>query len=93
MAFALHLIWLGHAPPLRAMQNLCHVLNLFESELSTRQEQSVSSQSCIPLLWLNQSAWSQIIKQQVMPAKICDWHDVPQRWLDCLQDLLQGDCE
>ena len=34
MAFALHLIWLGHAPSLRAMQNLCHVLNLFESELS-----------------------------------------------------------
>ena len=93
MALALHLIWIGHAPPLRAMQNLCHVLNLFESELSTRQEQSVQSQSCIPLLWLNQSAWSQIIKQQVMPATICDWQDVPHRWLDCLQDLLQGDCE
>ncbi len=55
MALALHLIWIGHAPPLRAMQNLCHVLNLFESELSTRQEQSVQCQSCIPLLWLNQS--------------------------------------
>ena len=29
----------------------------------------------------------------MMPATICDWQDVPHRWLDCLQDLLQGDCE
>ena len=29
----------------------------------------------------------------MMPATICDWQDVPQRWLDCLQDLLQADCE
>ena len=72
MALALHMIWLGHAPPLRAMQNLFHVLSLFESELDTKHKQSVNNQSCIPLLWLNQSAWSQIVSQQVMPTKICD---------------------
>ncbi|MFM7646973.1 MAG: hypothetical protein ACKO50_02710, partial [Cyanobium sp.] len=42
-----HTIWLGGSPPLRVLDNLCHLLHL----------SSADPGGCPPLLWLDRSAW------------------------------------
>ncbi|MEB3320150.1 MAG: hypothetical protein VKI63_04335 [Cyanobium sp.] len=53
-----HTIWLGGSPPLRVLDNLCHLLR-FSSEDPT---------GCPPLLWLDRSAWHHL--QQGAPLHL-----------------------
>lgn len=88
MAHAFHTIWLGGCPPLRALENLIHLLLLFEQELPQWHQQPAQQQAPVPLLWLDQSAWDQLIEQAPLPVHPCPSHSIPECWQHCTAALL-----
>jgi hypothetical protein len=88
MAHAFHTIWLGGCPPLRALENLIHLLLLFERELPQWHQQPSEQQAPVPLLWLDQSAWDLLIEQAPLDVHPCSSHTIPERWQHCLTALL-----
>ena len=59
-----HTIWLGGCPPLRAQENLLHLLRL-------------DPPSTVPLLWLDRSAWEALRHQAPLAVQAAGGGDVP----------------
>lgn len=59
MPLPFHAIWLGSSPPLRVLDNLCHLLQLSATD----------PPGCWPVLWLDHSAWQSLQQHSALPLQ------------------------
>lgn len=77
MHLPFHTIWLGGSPPLRVLNNLCHLLHL----------SSADPGGCPPLLWLDRSAWQLLPRRSALPLQLLPAHQVPAALVESLRAL------
>jgi hypothetical protein len=76
MALPFHTIWLGGRPPLQALDNLVHLLDLSGAHLSGSKPTG-----SLPLLWLDRSAREALLLPSPAPWRDCPIGALPQRVL------------
>jgi len=72
-----HTIWLGGSPPLRVLDNLCHLLHLSSTDPGV----------CLPLLWLDRSTWQLLPRRSALPLQLLPAHQVPAALVEALGAL------
>ncbi|MEB3354986.1 MAG: hypothetical protein VKM34_12280 [Cyanobacteriota bacterium] len=78
MPFPFHTIWLGGSPPLRVLDNLCHLLCLSAADPA----------GSLPVLWLDHSAWHNFPQRSPLPLQICPSDQVPAAMAQAFRAVL-----